>query len=177
MRMRRGLLGGSEAEQRIGHDDDAPAALERVDIDDAAGQGDRPDAALQHRRAPLPARLLHDREAGAAKSQGDRGVAPYRPAPQQDNGKNRDDRRGQAKPARRLDGRGEEQCDAGAEENRQPQDAAIAFGGESLGQRGERPPAPARWRAEPFAPAGKIRRKLCHGYRTSRVTRAWSAVS
>src|SRR5205085_9475233 len=73
------LLARSEARQRIGRDDDAPAAVEQIDIDDAPGQRDRPDTALQHRRAALPPRLLHDREPGGAKGEHDRGVAQHRP--------------------------------------------------------------------------------------------------
>src|SRR5207244_11504403 len=73
-----------------------------------------------------------------------------------------------------LDGRGEIQRDAGAEKHRQPQDAAVGFGGKSFGQCREWPPAPLRCRAEPVTPAGKIRRQLRHGRRTSRVVRDWS---
>ena len=53
--------------------------------------------------------------------------------------------------------------------------ACTSFGGERLGERGER--APTRRRAEPVAPAGEIRRNLRHGRRTSRVARDWSPAS
>ena len=58
------LIAGIEAGQRLRLDDDAPAPLGQVDIDDPAGDGDRSELPLQHRRLPLPGASAHQRKAG-----------------------------------------------------------------------------------------------------------------
>jgi len=136
------LLARGEARQGVGRDDDAPAPVEQIDIDDAPGQRDRPETALQHRRAALPARLLHDREPGAAKGEHDRGVAQHRPAAKQNGGNKGGGRCRETEPPRRLDCRREVERDPHREENRQPQDAAVALGRERLGEVRQRPPTP-----------------------------------
>jgi len=76
------LRGRLQARDRVGRDDDAPAAVELVDIDDTTGDRDWPNAPLQHRRAVLPARLLHPGKPGGGECERNRPRAPGRPAPQ-----------------------------------------------------------------------------------------------
>jgi hypothetical protein len=55
-----------------------------------------------------------------------------------------DDRRDDTRPQRRLDLQREINPDPGAEKRRQPEQAAIAFGGEAIGKRGEDARGPRR---------------------------------
>src|SRR5207302_3517192 len=76
-----------------------------------------------------------------------------------------------AKPPWRLDCRREVERDPRREENRQPQDAAVALGRERVGEVRQRPPPPQR-AAGPAAPLGKICRNIRHCRRASRLQRA-----
>src|SRR5947207_2308569 len=77
----------------------------------------------------------------------------------------------ETEPPRGLDCRREVERDPRREENRQPQDAAIARGRERVGEVRQWPPAPQR-AAGPAAPLGKICRNIRHCRRASRLQRA-----
>jgi len=64
------LVAGLQSGQRIGVDDDAPALFRQIDVGNSAGDGDRPEAALQHRRVALPRGLPHQRKARGEGGEG-----------------------------------------------------------------------------------------------------------
>jgi hypothetical protein len=72
------LVARIDVGQRICLDDDAPAFLHLIDIDDPPGNGDRPEMALQHRRLPLPGGLPHQCKTGGQGGERNRGFAPAR---------------------------------------------------------------------------------------------------
>lgn len=97
------LLRRVEPGQLVGRDNDPPAAVERVDIDDAASDRDRPEAAVEHRRRALAPGLADQREAGGGEREARRGAAPHRPAARHDRGRDRRQHHRRSKPERRLD--------------------------------------------------------------------------
>ncbi len=157
---------GRQPEQRIGHDDNPPAAIERIDVDDPAGNCGRAEPALQHRGAALEAGLLRHREPGRDKGEGDPGIAQCRPAAQRHGDRGGGDGRRAADPGRRFARQGKIERDAGAEKHRQPQNPAVAFGRERLGKTSQWPEEAARRRAKTLARRRQIRHR-----RPSRVSR------
>ena len=125
--------GWASAARGIGRDDEPPAALERVDIDDFAGHCDRAELALQHRGAALDPRLLHHRKPGGDKSQHDGRIAQRRPAAQPQRERDGAFCQGEPDPQLRFDRQGEIKRDPGGEKHRDPQDPSVTFGGQRLG--------------------------------------------
>ena len=72
------LLVLCEPGQRIGRDNNPPAAIERVDVDDPPGDLDRAEPALQYRRLTLPGGLADQRKPGAEQRQRQRRFAQQR---------------------------------------------------------------------------------------------------
>ena len=123
------LIARIEAGQRVGLDDDAPALLHLVDIDDPPGDGDRPEMALQHRRLALPGGLPHQCKAGRQGGERKRRFAPPGMPAQRNHQGNAGDRGRDAGPQRRLDFQRKIDCDPSPEIDRQPEQAAVALGG------------------------------------------------
>jgi len=70
-----------EAGQPIGGDSQPPAFALDVDVDDASGEVDRSEAALEHRYAPFPRRLAGERKTGCQHEERQRRLArPSMPA-------------------------------------------------------------------------------------------------
>ena len=112
------LIACREARKRLVLDDDAPASLDDVDIDDPAVDGDRAKAPLQHRRLALPGGFPHPGKAGG--EQGQASAASHQ-AELRRSARARaaaGECRRTARPQRRLDLQQEIDADAGAEEYR-----------------------------------------------------------
>ena len=72
------LTGRFESRHGIGRDDDAPAPLGQIDVNNASGEDEWSEVALQHRRPPLPGRLAHQRNTGGEDGKSERRFAPRR---------------------------------------------------------------------------------------------------
>jgi len=155
----RRLLVRPEPRQWIGGDDDAPAAIDRVDVDHPSGDRERAKPALQHRRLPLPCRLADQGKAGAEHGQRQRRLAQHGAPVQRERRRTGGERRGKTEPQRRLEVEGEINADPAAKKHRQPQQAALAFGGIGSRDSMEQARAPSRRRAEPFARDRRIRHR------------------
>jgi len=68
-----------------------------------------------------------------------------------------DDRRRDTRPQRRLDPQHEINPDSGPEKHRQPEQAALALGGEAIGKGDHNARGPRRHEADPFARNRRIR--------------------
>ncbi len=147
------LLVCGEAGDRVGGDDDAPAARQGIDIDDAAGQRHRAEPAAEHRRAVFPARLLGQGEPGGAAGERQRGGAADAATAQQPQRRRGGKGRGGAEPQRRLHGQRKIQRRSGAEADRQPQGKTLGLG---RGELGSGKAQPARG-AKPVASDRKFR--------------------
>jgi hypothetical protein len=155
-RLRRGV----DAGQGVGGDDRAPASVKRVDVDDPPGDGDRAEPMIEHRRRALAAGCGNQREASGGEGQApDTGAPGAAPAQQDRDGRGRQHRR-DAEPERRLGPQREIECDAGAEEDREPEDTALGFGGHSLRQTTERPGTPCRRRVKSVAGDRDVRHRF-----------------
>jgi len=97
------LVGGIEPGRRIGLDDDAPALLHQVDVNDPPGDSDRPEVALQHWRVALPGGHAHQRKTCGEGGERQRDFAPRGMTAQCPRRAGSRDRRGNARPQRRLD--------------------------------------------------------------------------
>ena len=94
--------------------------------------GHRPEVALQHRRLALPRGLAYQRKAGSEDGQRQCGLAPRRIPAQRKAQAGTGNRTGNARPQRRFELQYEIDPNPGAKENRQPQQAAVALGGEAI---------------------------------------------
>ncbi len=152
-----GLLDCIEPRQAIGHHEDAPAAIDRIDVENPAGDQHRTETPLERWRLPLPTGLADQREAGAKHYESKCSLARQRALLQRPRAN--PGRKGGAKtePQRRLEGQREIDGDAGAKANRQPQQPPLAFGGVVFAERLELLRGPCRGRAEPDARDRRIR--------------------
>ncbi len=153
------LFARVEARQRIGRDDQAPAIFERVDIDDPPGDEDRPEPPLEHRRLAFPGGLAGQRKAGAKDEQRQRRLARQRALPQRERGTAGGGDPEDAEPQRRLGRQRKINADPGAEEDRQPEQAAFALGGKGNAERRNLLRAPTGRPVEPSARWSRIRHR------------------
>ena len=92
------LFAGIEPGQRIGRDDQPPASIHGVDVDNPPGDDDRPEAPLQHRRPALPGSLPYQSKAGGEGGERQRGFAQRAMAAHRERRPSGGDRRGEAEP-------------------------------------------------------------------------------
>jgi hypothetical protein len=166
---------GAKAGQRIGSEDDAPAPLRPVDVDDPPGHLERPEPAPDDGGHALGGGLGNQHEPGGEYGQQQRRLEPRRPPPQQESERNAEHDRGHPRPQRRFETQGEIERDAAAERDRQPQPSPLSFGSERLGELAREAPAPIRRRAEPTARDRPIRHRrppLARCERNSEADRA-----
>ena len=155
----------------IGRDDNAPALLRQIDVDDPSGDGERSEVALQHRRLPLPGGFAHQCTAGGESRQRECDLAPPRMPAQCKSDNSAGDRGNDARPQRRLDLQRKINPDPGAKKHRQPEQAPLALGGKAVGKGGHNTSDPCRDEAAPFARDCRI----CHHHPIARVFRAYRA--
>jgi hypothetical protein len=151
------LTGRVEPGQEIRLDNDPPALLGQIDVDDPSGEGERSKVPLQHRRLPLPGGFAHQRKAGGKGRERERSLAPSRMTTQRAAQGDTGDRGNDSGPQRRFEPQGKIHPDPGAEENRQPEQAPLALGNEAVDKGGHDARGPRRHEADPFARNRRIR--------------------
>ncbi len=114
------LFAGVEPGQRIRSDDQPPASVHRVDVDDPSGNDDRPEAPLQHRRLALPGGFADQRKAGGERGERQCRFAQRGMTAQREHQTARGNRGHEAEPQRGLDRERKVDPDSGAEKDRQP---------------------------------------------------------
>jgi len=157
------LLRRIEPRQGVGRDDDAPAAIHRIDVEHPSGHRYRPEPAIEQRRGALPGGRGDQPEPGRPDRQAQGRAAPGWPSSQKQRRHCRGECTHRSEPDRRLGIKREIESDAAAENNWKPKDAAIAFSGERSAEAAERSTKMTealRCRLEPFLAERYFRHRL-----------------
>jgi hypothetical protein len=138
----------------------APAFLHEFDVEDSAGDSNRPDVPLQHRRVALPGCLAHQRKSGGKGGERQHRFAPCRITARRKRRSCADNRRDDSRPQRRLDLQVEIKTDPRTEKHRQPQETPLAFASKPITKHGKKPGGPPQNRTKASA-CGRRIRHLC----------------